>query len=528
MGDADDWWSEAVLYQVYPRSYSDSTGDGHGDLPGITAHLDHLEWLGVDAVWLSPTFPSPNADWGYDVADYYGVHPDFGTPDDLDTLIAEASRRGIRVVLDLVPNHTSIEHPWFADARSSRDAAHRDWYVWADPGPEGGAPNNWVSAFGGPAWTQDAPTGQCYLHNFFPGQPDLNWWSDAVRDEFDRILRHWFDRGIAGFRIDVAHMIVKDRELRDNPPATADDYILDQIRGQVPVYNSNRPEVIDVHRRWRAIADSYDTSRLLVGETYVGTVEEVVPYYGNGDALSLAFNIPFLHSPFDAPTLAAAVERMEELLPDGCAPVWTGSNHDVSRLPTRWAGGDRDAARCALVTLLALRGTTCLYYGDELGMPDSHIPADRRRDGLSIAMAPVLDRDAARTPMPWTGEPGAGFTEPGAEPWLPFGDTAACNVADQRADPASTLHLTRDLIALRRQHPELRTGAYETLAVDGGLWVWQRGGRFVVAMNLDAGTAVFDGVRGTVRISTDRDRDGEPVDGTLRVGPREALIIQSK
>jgi alpha-glucosidase len=527
VGDGTEWWRDAVVYQIYPRSYADSTGDGHGDLRGITAHLDHLEWLGVDAIWLSPTFPSPNADWGYDVADYYGVHPDFGTLADLDALIAEGSRRGIRVVLDLVPNHTSIEHPWFTDSRSARDAVHRDWYVWADQATDGSPPNNWVSIFGGPAWEQDPPTGQCFLHNFFADQPDLNWWSAGVRDEFDLILRHWFDRGIAGFRIDVAHMIVKDEELRDNPPANEDDFILDQIRGQVPEYNSNRPEVHDVHRRWRGIADSYDEPRLLVGETFVGRVEEVVPYYGEGDALGLAFNIPFLHTPFDAAQLAAAVERMEELLPSGCSPVWTASNHDVSRLPTRWAAGNPVATRGALLMLLALRGSVFLYYGDELGMPDSVVPADRRRDRLSIEMAPLLDRDAARTPMPWSGEPGAGFTEPGVEPWLPFGDTAACNVADQRADPVSTLHLTRDLIALRRAHPELRGGAYETLAVDGDLWAWERGGRFVVAMNLGTEPAAFNGgVHGTVSVATDRARDGETVGRALRLGPWEGLIVE--
>ena len=230
------WWHDAVCYQIYPRSFADSNGDGIGDLPGVTAHLDHLAWLGIDAFWISPTFPSPNADWGYDVADYFGVHPDLGTADDLEHLVAEAAHRGIKVLLDLVPNHTSIEHPWFVDARSSREAAHRDWYVWADPAPDGGPPNNWTSSFTGPAWALD-PTpapgepAQMFLHNFLPSQPDLNWWNDDVRGAFDKILRYWFDRGVAGFRIDVAHMIVKDRELRDNPPATESDFLLDRLRG---------------------------------------------------------------------------------------------------------------------------------------------------------------------------------------------------------------------------------------------------------------------------------------------------------
>ena len=248
-----EWWQNAVLYQIYPRSFADHDGDGIGDLPGITSKLDHLAWLGVDGLWISPVFPSPNADWGYDVADYCGIHPELGTLADLDTLVARASGLGLRVLLDLVPNHTSVEHPWFVDSRSGREAAHRDWYVWADPQPDGSPPNNWKSAFFGPAWTLDPVTGQYYLQMFLAEQADLNWWSDAVRDEFDRILRFWFDRGVDGFRIDVAHMIVKDRLLRDNPPATDDDHFYDRARGQQPVYTSNRPEVHDVHRRWRRV-----------------------------------------------------------------------------------------------------------------------------------------------------------------------------------------------------------------------------------------------------------------------------------
>jgi alpha-glucosidase len=520
-----EWWQGGVLYQIYPRSFADSDGDGVGDLRGITAHLDHLEWLGVDGIWLSPTYPSPNSDWGYDVADYYGVHPDLGTPGDLETLIAEAGARGIRVLLDLVPNHTSIEHPWFVDARSSRDAEHRDWYVWADPKPDGSPPNNWVSAFLGPAWTYDDQTGQSYLTNFLPEQADLNWWDDDVRDEFDRILRHWFDRGVAGFRIDVAHMIVKDRELRDNPPATEHDSLMAQLRGQVAEFNSNRPEVHDVHRRWRKIAHEYSPARALVGETFVDHLEEVISFYGDGDELDLAFHIPFMQAPLAAGVLRDLVTETERLLPEGCLPVWTGSNHDMSRLPTRWAGGDLGAARCALLMLLTLRGTTFLYYGDELGMPDTDIPRDRLRDPVSIALAPVHNRDAARTPMPWTGEPGAGFTEPGVEPWLPFGDVAACNVAAQHADPSSTLHLVRDLIALRKELPDLRGGDYRVLETSGSVWAWQRGRQVVVAVNLGDDVASVD-VEGTISVSTDRSRDGESVDAPLTLPPWEGVVLR--
>jgi alpha-glucosidase len=519
------WWDDAVLYQIYPRSFADSNGDGIGDLRGITAHLEHLSWLGVDGCWLSPTFPSPNADWGYDVSDYLGVHPDLGTQDDMDALLAEAERLGLRVLLDLVPNHTSVEHPWFVDARSSRDARHRHWYVWADPAADGGPPNNWVSVFTGSAWTLDDATGQYYLQNFLAEQADLNWWNDEVRDEFDGILRSWFDRGVSGFRIDVAHMIVKDRELRDNPLATPDDTVLDQLRGQRPEFTSNRPEVHDVHRHWRSVANEYDPPRLLVGETFVDRVDQVVPYYGAGDELGLAFNIPFLFAPFEGPALHALVEETERLLPEGCAPVWTGSNHDVSRFPTRWTAGNGDAARCALMMLLTLPGCAFLYYGDELGMPDTAVPDDRLLDPVTIRLHRVIDRDAARTPMPWSSAPGAGFTDPGVEPWLPFGDLAACNVADQRDDPTSMLHLARDLIALRRTRADLRGGTYETATSDGVLWAWRRGTETAVALNLGESATPADVGPGTILLATDRARDGEEVGDVVTLEPWTGLVV---
>lgn len=520
-----DWWRDAVCYQIYPRSYGDTNGDGIGDLRGITAHLGHLEWLGIDAIWLSPTFPSPNDDWGYDVSDYYGVHPDLGTMDDLDELIAQAENRGIRVLLDLVPNHTSQEHPWFLDARTSRDARYRDWFVWADPKPDGSAPNNWVSTFMGPAWELDERTGQYYLHNFLVQQPDLNWWNPEVTEEFDRILRFWFDRGVAGFRVDVAHMIIKDKELRDNPPAGPDDPLIAQFRGQLPVYNSNRPEVHNVHKHWRSIGDSYDPPRMFVGETFVDEVSEMVSYYGNGDEENLAFNIPFLHTEFLAGPLRALVDETERLVPKNCAQVWTGSNHDVSRFPTRWANNNDAAARCALLMLLTLRGSAFLYYGDELGMPDTSLTKEQLVDPVSINLYPVHNRDAARTPMQWTADPGAGFTEAGAEPWIPFGDFRGWNVAAQHDDPKSFLHLTRDVIALRRESPDLRTGAYAVHAGDDSIWAWRRGDRVLVAINLSDETRAVDDVQGEVAISTDRALDHEHVDGRLSLAPWQGAIV---
>ncbi len=379
-----------------PRSYADSNGDGVGDLRGIVDRLDHLAWLDVDGIWLNPVTVSPDADWGYDVADYTGVQPVLGTLDDVDALIAAANERDIKVILDLVPNHTSIEHPWFVESRSSRDNPKRDWYVWADPKPDGSPPNNWQSSFGGPTWTLDDTTGQYYLHNFLAEQPDLNWWNEEVRAEFDHILRFWFDRGVAGFRIDVVHMVVKDRDLRDNPPATDDDHWMVQLTGQRQVYNGNRPEVHDVIRRWRQIADSYDPPRILVGETHVFDTDAMVSFYGRGDELNLAFNFLLLHSRFEADALRKVVEDTMAAIPADSWPVWTGGNHDMYRFPSRWAEGDPAKTRCALMMLLTLPGSVFLYYGDELGMPDTEVPKGAPRGpGGEAALPGVRARSGA-------------------------------------------------------------------------------------------------------------------------------------
>jgi alpha-glucosidase len=519
------WWRDGVLYQIYPRSFADSDGDGIGDLQGIRERLDHLEWLGVDGIWLNPTMASPNDDWGYDVADYTSVHPDLGTLEDLDALIADAGERGIRVLLDLVPNHTSDRHPWFQDALTDRDARYRDHYVWADPAPGGGPPNNWISAFGGSAWQLHERTGQYYLNNFLPSQPDLNWWNPEVRAAFDDVLRFWFARGIAGFRIDVCHAIVKDRDLRDDPAATPEDHPLIQRREYKQVFSMNRPEVHDVLRNWKELADASEPERILVGETYVLDLDGLMPFYGNGtDELDLAFNFLFVHAEFDAAELRAIVEGVEAKLPPGSWPVYTGSNHDAGRLATRWAGGDERAARAALLLLLTLRGTPFLYYGDEIALPD--VPTDHRTALDPVARRtgdPARNRDVCRTPMHWTAEPGAGFTTGEAQPWLPFGDIAAHNVEAQRGDPGSTLHLVRDLIALRRERSDLRSGDYATLPAPAGAWAYRRGDGTAVALNLSPHPVTVGGIAGTVLLGTDRERDGTEVDG-LELGPWEAAV----
>ncbi|MDQ1384642.1 MAG: alpha-glucosidase [Actinomycetota bacterium] len=522
------WWKSGVLYQIYPLSFADSNADGFGDLQGIAQHMEYLQWLGVDAIWLSPITVSPNADWGYDVADYCAIQPEMGTSAAFDELVAAAHERGIRVLIDFVPNHTSEEHPWFVDARSSRSARHRDWYLWADPAPDGSAPNNWLSSFGGPAWTLDETTGQYYMHNHLREQPDLNWWNDEVRDAFDDIIRFWFDRGVDGFRIDVCNIIIKDAELRDNPPATPDDPPDVQMFGQRSVYNANRPELHDVLKRWRRIADSYDPPRLLLGETPVDDAATLGAFYGADlDELHLAFNFPFINAPLDAAAMRKVVEHVETLLPDGAWPAWTGSNHDMFRFATRWAGDDPARARAALVMLLGLRGTPVLYQGDEIGLRDVAVEPPDLRDPLGVKYWPAYaGRDAARTPMPWNHASGAGFTEPEVAPWLPIGDTER-NVADQRSDPASMLALARDLIALRKQSPDLNVGAYAPIPAPDGVWAWRRGDRHAVVVNFSDTEITLDRISGRILVGTDRARDGERFESPMHLRGWEGCVVRT-
>ncbi len=499
----DRWWREGVLYQIYPRSFADANRDGIGDLQGVTGRLEYLEWLGVDGIWLNPIHPSPNVDWGYDVSDYTGVHPDLGTLSDVDVLVEEAARRGIRVLLDLVPNHTSNRHPWFR--------GRPEFYVWADE-----IPNNWRSVFGGgPAWTLDAERGRYYLHNFAREQPDLDWWNPHVRAEFERILRFWFDRGVAGFRIDVSHALIKDRQLRDDLPATEHDDPNTRKHGIRRIHSMNRPETHEILRDWRRLASGYEPPRALLGEVFVLDVDAWAAYYGTGsDELDAAFNFALVHCDLDAEQMRDVVARTEAALPTAALPCWIGSNHDVGRLITRWCDGDEALARCALLELLTLRGVPCLYYGDELALADGHVPPERVRD--------VADptRDPCRTPMPWTRS--GGWTDP----WLPLEDTSR-NVEDERVDPASTLNFTRDLIALRRDLPDLRSGAYAELHVPAGAWAWRRGDSVVTAINLGSRPVEIDGVDGSIALATRRSRDGESVTGRLRLAPAEGAVVRA-
>ena len=382
-----------------------------------------------------------------------------------------------------------------------RDAPCRDRYVWADPAPGGGPPNNWRSTFGGSAWELDERSGQYYLHRFLREQPDLNWWNEDVRDAFDDIVRFWFDRGIAGFRIDVAHGIVKDELLRDDP----DGSVADEVSTLVPdteVFSEHRPEVHDVMRRWRAIADAYEPRRVLVGETWARDLPDLARYYGAGEGLNLAFNFAFATSPFDGGELAAVIDATERALGTEAWPLWTASNHDIGRLASRWGAGDPARIRCALFLLVLLRGTPVLYAGDEIGLGDVPVPPSARRDPGNRADG--SGRDDGRTPMIWTSGPGHGFTDPGVEPWLPFGDGHVA-VADQRDDPGSVLRWCREVVALRRSREEIGRGAQELGTGSGDVLTWRRslGDRWVVlAANVSPSGARVDVPGGDVLLET--------------------------
>jgi alpha-glucosidase len=520
------WWQRGIVYQVYPRSFADSNGDGVGDLRGIIKRLDYLEWLGVDAVWLSPIFPSPMADFGYDVSDYTAIHPIFGTLRDFDDLVAALHRRGMRILLDFVPNHTSDQHPWFVDARSSRSSPKRDWYLWRDPAPTGGPPNNWLSHFGGSAWEWDETTGQYYYHAFLKEQPDLNWRNPAVQEAMLDALRFWLRRGVDGFRVDVIWQLVKDDLFRDNPPDPDYHPGLPPHRAFQSLYNADRPEVHDVIARMRAALDQYE-DRVLIGEIYL-PVDRLVTYYGtDGRGAHLPFNFQLLLLPWDPTVIAEAVDRYESLLPPYGWPNWVLGNHDRPRIASRVGPGQ---ARLAALLLLTLRGTPTLYYGDEIGMHDVPIPPHLVQDPFEKNVPGLgFGRDPVRTPMQWDASPHAGFTS--AAPWLPLvEDYERVNVEAQRADPDSILSLYRRAIALRRDEPALAVGGYIGRGVRDGVLSYVRSAgerRFLVALNFgtERGDAAGGVVRGKVVLATRLALEGTFVHGPIPLDGGEGVVI---
>jgi len=489
---SDTWWRHGVIYQIYPRSFQDSDGDGIGDLPGIRRRLDYLVRLGVDAIWLSPFYPSPMADFGYDVADYCDVDPRFGSLRDFDALLADVHARGLKMIVDLVPNHTSDRHPWFQQSRRSRDDPKRDWYLWRDPGPDGGPPNNWLSNFGGPAWTFDAASGQYYEHAFLPQQPDLNWRNRDVRRAVYDVMRFWLRRGVDGFRVDVMYHLIKDAQFRDNPINPAYVPGTDPAHRLLPAYTIDQPEVQQVVIEMRRVVDEFSdgpATRLLIGEVYL-PIERLMAYYGHDSGLlqgaQLPFNFHLIGAHWQATSIDRLVRDYEAALPPGAAPNWVLGNHDKPRIASRVGA---QGARLAAMLLLTLRGTPTLYYGDELGLADVSIPAQEVQDPFEKnERGKGLGRDPQRTPMPWDGTMNAGFTS--GWPWLRLGPQAATqHVRAQQADPGSMLSLYRRLLAARREHPALHQGRYEPIAAVGDLLAYVRvhgDERVCVALNFGA------------------------------------------
>lgn len=550
------WWRNAVIYQIYPRSYGDTTGDGRGDLDGITRRLPYVSALGVDAIWLNPFYASPMVDGGYDLVDHTAVDPSIGDLDAFDRLVTSAHALGLRVLVDFVPNHTSDRHPWFTSSRSSRGDPRRSWYVWAD-GRDGGPPNNWVSAFGGPAWTFDEHTGQWYLHTFLPEQPDLNWRDPDVESAMLDVLRFWLDRGVDGFRIDVANFVLKDRGLRDNPPrdpATPTDYRpLGAYDTQVHLHDKGHPDIHALYRRIRRHVDGHRPGDahepVLLGELHTFDLPDWLDvwaaYYGTAlDELHLPLNLALVGLPLDARRWRRAVDRVESVLPDGAWPTVVLGSHDEARVASRLGP---PAAPLAMTALLTLRGTPILYYGDEIGMTDVAIPHERRvdlwdtrpdGDGTELDVTPGSPaggsgsgRDPQRTPMQWTAGRNAGFAPADAVPWLPIGDNAAVNVAAQAEDPNSMLALTRRLLALRRSTPALAVGSYQPLDTAPQLFAWIRqcgSQRVLVALNFaDADVDLRLPGGGCLRLRTRApSATPTPVDGAVTIGALEAVVIE--
>lgn len=519
------WWESGVVYQVYPRSFMDSDGDGVGDLNGITGKLDYLSDLGVDAVWMSPIFPSPMADFGYDVSDYTDIHPMFGTLEDFDALVEKAHSHGMKVILDYVPNHSSDEHEWFAESRSSRDNPKRDWYVWRDAKPDGSAPNNWLSEFGGPGWTWDDATEQFYYHAYHPKQPDLNWRNPEVVQAMMDVLRFWLARGVDGFRVDAVNHLMEDESFADNPENP------DWREGDEPrtaLLQTNTAGHPDSHEQiavMRKTVEEYD-GRFIIGEIYQ-PIDVMMQYYGTDSegfhAPTNMYLVELKPEERNARDIAAYVEDYEAALPEGAWPNWVLGNHDRPRLASRVRSEEQ--ARLFAMLLLTLRGTPTVYYGDEIAMTDGEIPPELEQDPVAKT-SPGFGRDPVRTPMQWDATDKAGFTS--GEPWIPVSpDRDKKNVATQEADPHSVLNLHRELIALRRREAALSVGSYRTLSTEGNVLVYERedgGSRFVVALNFDAEEKSIE-LTGKIVLSTFLDRS-ETVSGNATLRPDEGIVVK--
>ncbi|HEX5282148.1 MAG TPA: alpha-amylase family glycosyl hydrolase [Micropepsaceae bacterium] len=523
------WWEHAIIYEIYARSFQDSNGDGIGDLNGITSRLDYLSWLGVNAIWITPIYPSPMKDFGYDVANYQGIDPVFGKLSDFDNLIEQAQGRGLRVILDFVPNHTSDQHPWFRESRSSRNNPKRDWYIWHDGRPDGSPPNNWISNFGGSGWEWDEATGQYYYHAFLKEQPDLNWRNPAVQTAMHNVLRFWLDRGVDGFRVDVLWHLMKDPEFRDNPPNPAYDPSQAEIDKNLQLYSADHPDIHNVVQDIRRVLDTYK-DRVLIGEIYL-PMERLVAYYGKetGEA-HLPFNFQLLQTPWNARRVGAVIREYDGIVPEQHWPNWVLGNHDKPRIAARIGLAQ---ARVAAMLLLTLRGTPTMYYGDEIGIAEMAIPKEFIRDPWERNEPGLgLGRDPQRTPMQWDRSANAGFTT--GIPWLPLAaDCSKCNVETLSQDPDSILSLYRRLISYRQSSHALTEGKYRQIELSGGddLLCYERrvnSDHAIVLLNFGdrhdtAEAAEFAGLK--VVIATHAGREGEIVGAKIKLQANEGLIL---
>jgi alpha-glucosidase len=521
------WWQKGIIYQIYPRSFRDTTNDGVGDLPGIIEKLDYFEWLGVTAIWISPVYPSPMADFGYDISDYTDIHPLFGSMDDFDKLLDEAHQKNLQVIMDLVPNHTSDEHAWFKESKSSRNNAKRDWYVWKDPKPDGSPPNNWLSEFGGPAWKFDETTGQYYLHTFLDKQPDLNWYNPEVREAMWDVMRFWLKKGVDGFRVDVLWYLIKDDLYRDNPPNPDWKEGMPEHDKLITAFSNDQPYVHEIIKEMRQVTNEFE-DRILIGEIYL-PLGKLVTYYGEGSGVHLAFNFHLMLSSWDASHIYRLISDYEGAVADRGWPNWVLSNHDKSRLRARIG---KDQLNNAAILLLTLRGTPTMYYGDEIGMNDVDIPENKVHDPREKNEPGIgVGRDPERTPMRWNDSKYAGFSE--TEPWLPVGpEVEEINVATQKEKDGSLLSLYKKLIKLRQSEPALYGGVYLPVGIKDELICYSRKSEdqeFLIALNLGENEISFTPEQpfsGIVEISGREKLDGEKVTNTLTLKGHQGYVIR--
>ena len=524
------WWQTGIIYQVYPRSFQDSNGDGIGDLKGIIERLDYLDWLGINAIWISPIYPSPMADFGYDISDYTGIHPLFGTMKDFEELLHKAHEKNIKIILDLVPNHSSHEHPWFIESRSSKTNPKRDWYIWKDPKPDGSVPNNWLSVFGGSAWEWDETTGQYYYHAFLKEQPDLNWRNPDVQQAILDAMRFWLDKGIDGFRVDVMWHMIKDEQLRDNPANPDYQSHMGTYEQLLPVYSTHQPEVHDIVHKMPRLLDSYK-DRMMIGEIYL-PIHKLVTYYGiDNRGAHLPFNFMLLSLPWNAQRIASAIAEYEGALPHNAWPNWVLGNHDQPRISSRIG---IQQARVAAMLLLTLRGTPTIYYGEEIGMTDVPIPFDEVQDPQGLNMpGKNLSRDPSRTPMQWNSSEFAGFST--SRPWLRMNwNYKRLNVNAQKNDPYSTLNYYRQLISLRQKELSLTLGDYRPVYADQQALAYMRQAQdekpFLVVLNLSHRPCYLNiqnvPINGTIILCTSPELNGIKVNERIHLGGDEGMIIE--